>query len=105
DIIPGNSELCVLRLPNNFVSTFIDRQDSVFAYKPNEYLTKRKTVAIKETTSSRNRSSKGTLYHKIKQGDTLGGIAAKYHVSISQLRNLNGIKGNNIRAGKSLRIR
>ena len=68
-------------------------------------LTKRKTVAIKETTSSRNRSSKGTLYHKIKQGDTLGGIAAKYHVSISQLRNLNGIKGNNIRAGKSLRIR
>lgn len=92
DIIPGNSELCALRLPNNFVSTFIDRQDSVFAYKPNEYLTKRKTVAIKETTSSRNRSSKGTLYHKIKQGDTLGGIAAKYHVSISQLRNLNGIK-------------
>ena len=40
----------------------------VFAYKPNEYLTKRKTVAIKETTSSRNRSSKGTLYHKIKIG-------------------------------------
>ena len=38
-------------------------------------------------------------------GDTLGGIAAKYHVSISQLRNLNGIKGNNIRAGRSLRIR
>jgi membrane-bound lytic murein transglycosylase D len=105
DIIPGNSESCALRLPNNFVSTFIDRQDSVFAYKPNEYLTKRKTVAIKETTSSRNRSSKGTLYHKIKQGDTLGGIAAKYHVSISQLRNLNGIKGNNIRAGRSLRIR
>ena len=34
DIIPGNSELCALRLPNNFVSTFIDRQDSVFAYKP-----------------------------------------------------------------------
>ena len=42
DIIPGNSELCALRLPNNFVSTFIDRQDSVFAYKPNEYLTKKK---------------------------------------------------------------
>lgn len=71
DIIPGNSELCVLRLPNNIVSTFIDRQDSVFAYKPNEYLTKRKTVAIKETANTGSRSSKGTLYHKIKQGDTL----------------------------------
>lgn len=107
DIIPGNSELCVLRLPNNFTSTFIDRQDSIFAHKPNEYLTKRRTVAIKET-NSRQRSSvsqEGAVYHKIKQGDTLGGIAAKYHVSVSQLRRLNGLSGNNIRAGKSLRVK
>ena len=40
DIVPGNSELCVLRLPNNTVSSFIDRQDSIFAYKANEYLKK-----------------------------------------------------------------
>ena len=104
DIIPGNSELCVLRLPNNTVSSFIDRQDSIFAYKANEYLKKRKAVAIKENTGIRT-SSKGAVYHKIKSGDTLGGIAAKYHVSVNQLRRLNNIKGNNIRAGKSLRIR
>ena len=104
DIIPGNSELCVLRLPNNTVSSFIDRQDSIFAYKANEYLKKRKAVAIKDNTGIRT-SSKGAVYHKIKSGDTLGGIAAKYHVSVNQLRRLNNIKGNNIRAGKSLRIR
>lgn len=107
DIVPGNSELSVLRLPNNLTSTFIDRQDSIFAHKPNEYLTKRRTVAIKESGSGRsqNISQEGAVYHKIKQGDTLGGIAAKYHVTVNQLRSLNGLSGNNIRAGKTLRVK
>lgn len=103
DIVPGNSEPSALRLPNNMVSTFIDRQDSIFAYKADEYQKKRKTVAIKDATG--RGSSKGAVYHKIKRGDTLGGIAGKYGVSVSQLRRLNGIKGNNIRAGRSIRIR
>ena len=41
DIIPGNSELCVLVCPIIQSVVFIDRQDSVFAYKPNEYLKKK----------------------------------------------------------------
>ena len=105
DIVPVNSELCALRLPHNSVSIFIERQDSIFAYKPDTYLKKRKTVAIKEATSVGTTSTKGAVYYKIKQGDTLGGIAAKYRVSVNQLRRLYGIKGNNIRAGKSLRIK
>lgn len=107
DVIPGNSEMAALRLPNNMVSAFIDRQDSIYAYKAGEYLKKRKAVAIKEARNSKGGSASagGAVYHKIRRGDTLGGIAARYHVSINQLRRLNGIKGNNIRAGKSLRIR
>lgn len=31
-------------------------------------------------------------YHKIKQGDTLGSISRKYHISIDRLCQLNGIK-------------
>lgn len=57
DIVPGNSEPSALRLPNNMVSTFIDRQDSIFAYKADEYQKKRKTVAIKDATG--RGSSKG----------------------------------------------
>lgn len=101
DIIPGNSKSYALRLPNNKVSLFIEQQDSISAYKANQYLGRRKTVSVKETSSN---SSKAT-YHRIRPGDTLGGIALKYGVSVSQLRRLNGIRGNNIRAGKSLRVR
>lgn len=107
DIVPGTSELSVLRLPNNQVSTFIERQDSIFAYKTEEYLTKRKTVEIKDTTPVRGsrKSSGNTAYHKIRKGDTLGSIAQKYHVSVSALKRWNGIKGTNITAGKSIRVR
>ena len=104
DIVPGNSKVYALRLPNNMATTFIEKQDSIYAYEANKYLNKRKTVKVNEGTGS-SKNAKGAQYHKISTGDTLGGIALKYGVSVKQLRNLNGFKGNNIRAGKTLRVR
>ncbi len=49
-------------------------------------------------------SVNGVTYYKIKNGDTLGGIAKKFHVSVKQLKAWNGLKTDNIRAGKTLRI-
>ena len=43
-------------------------------------------------------------YHKIKKGETLGEIAELYKVSASNIRDWNGIVGDNIVAGKSLKI-
>ena len=45
-----------------------------------------------------------TITHKIKSGDVLGAIADKYNVSLSALKKANGLKSNNIRAGKTLKI-
>lgn len=104
DIIPGNSKVYTLRLPNNMATTFIEREDSIYAFDAKKYLSKRRTVAVSDASTS-SKSTKGTTYHKIRRGDTLGGIARRYGVSVSQLRKLNGIRGNNIRAGKTLRIR
>lgn len=103
DVVPGNSKPYVLRLPNNTVNQFIDLQDSIYAYKADQFQ-KRKTVAVKESTA-KSSNSKNAKYHKIRRGDTLGGIALTYGVSVKQLRRLNNIRGNNITAGKSLRIR
>ena len=101
DLIPGNSKVYALRLPNNMATTFIEREDSIYAFDAKKYITKRRTVAVNDGS----KNTKGAKYHKIKQGDTLGGIAARYGVSVRQIRNLNGIKGNNIRAGKTIRVR
>lgn len=42
--------------------------------------------------------------YKIKNGDNLGHIAKKFHTSIELIRQVNNIKGNQIRAGKHLLI-
>lgn len=102
DIIPGNEEPYALRLPNNMISCFIEHEDSIYNYKPEVYQTRRSTVEVKTPAGT---STGKAVYYRIKNGDTLGGIAAKYGVSVNQLRRLNGIKGSNIRAGKSIRIR
>ena len=42
-------------------------------------------------------------YYKVRRGDCLGKIARKYGISITRLKQLNGIKGNMIRPGQVLR--
>jgi membrane-bound lytic murein transglycosylase D len=43
-------------------------------------------------------------YYKVKEGDAIGGIAELYKVSISSIRKWNGLTGNKIEAGKTLKI-
>lgn len=106
DIIPLSTEPYALRLPNSIISKFLENEDSIYNYKPEIYQTRRTTVKAETQNTSSTKSKSGkAVYHRIRQGDTLGGIAAKYGVSVSQLRRLNGLRGNNIRAGKSLRVR
>lgn len=104
EIIPGNSSDCVLRLPQAALTAFIDAKDSVYTHRADELFTKRKQVAVKETTTSRT-STAGAKYYKIRRGDTLSEIAEKFGTSVSRLRSLNGIRGNRITAGKSIRVR
>jgi membrane-bound lytic murein transglycosylase D len=57
---------------------------------------------VKNTTVTKN-TTKSTV-HKVKKGETIGGIAIKYNVSISSLQQLNNISGNKIIAGQELKI-
>ena len=59
------------------------------------------TVSTKTTKSTKNA---GIIYHRIRRGENLGLIAAKYGVSVNQLRDWNNISGNKIMSGKNLRI-
>ena len=45
------------------------------------------------------------IQHKVKNGETLGGIAKKFHVTVDQLKKMNGMKGNTIYVGQVLSIR
>lgn len=43
-------------------------------------------------------------YHKVTSGDTLFSLASRYNTSVSELKRVNGLTGDSIRAGQSLRI-
>jgi len=67
--------------------------------------TAKKTVASKVKAKITPKAKpKKTRTHNIKWGDTLGGIAAKYHTSVSAIKKLNGLKSDMIYAGRKLKI-
>lgn len=104
-IIPGDSKPQTLRLPMNAISTFIDDQDTIYNHRQAELFKNRRTVSVASSNTSKAVAGNGKpIYYKIKNGDTLGGIAQRYGVSVSKLRSWNGLRGNNIRAGKTLKI-
>ncbi len=103
NIIPGLSKPRTLRLPTEAISAFLDLQDTIYAHRASEFFKNRRTVAVAGQGSSG--STEGNLtWYRIRQGDTLGGIARKFGVSVRQLRRWNGLRGNNIRAGRRLKI-
>jgi membrane-bound lytic murein transglycosylase D len=118
DIVPGTSQLSPIRLMQNDVVRFIDMQDSIYNYNAGELLSKRDEVEVDDRPTftakrtkgrnARNRSPKPAARSKsitVKRGDTLGNIAKRNGISVQKLKQLNGIKGNNIQAGKKLRVK
>jgi membrane-bound lytic murein transglycosylase D len=49
-------------------------------------------------------SQGSVVYHTVKRGDTLGGIAKKYRVSVKNLQKWNKLKSTTIRIGQKIKI-
>lgn len=43
-------------------------------------------------------------YHKVSSGDTLFSLASRYQTSVADLKRINGLSGDSIRVGQSLRL-
>lgn len=99
DIIPGNPKSYVLRLPYEYTSTFIEKQDSVYTYKAKELLNPATLKEIESTGASGNR-----IAYKVKSGDYLGKIASRYRVSVAQIKKWNHLRNDNLRIGQILYI-
>ena len=135
DIVIGYTKPSTLRLPVDKINSFIDQEDSVYAYNADVLLTKRSEVEIAQevpsyssgrtsASSSRKSYSRSKSKHRsrnssrssrrrrsssktvtVRGGDTLSEIAARNNTTVKKLKRLNGLKGNNIRKGKKIRVR
>jgi penicillin-insensitive murein endopeptidase len=45
-----------------------------------------------------------TVRHRVRNGETLGGIARRYGTSVTAIRRANGLKSTRVRAGRSYTI-
>ena len=119
DVVNGGNKPSVIRMPATMTNTFIANEDSIYNYKTETLFTRRSLVEVDNSSSvggSRKSSASKKNYSRkrkrtrvkrvtIRKGDTLSEIAERNHTTVRKLRQLNGIKGNNIRAGKKIRVR
>ena len=119
DIVNGSSKPSIIRMPTTATNTFIANEDSIYKFNSDAFFTRRSLVEVDNSTSSssvrksstKRRSSSSRRRRSrvkrvtIRQGDTLSEIAERNHTTVKKLRQLNGIRGNNIRAGKKIRVR
>lgn len=61
-------------------------------------------LAISSQTNITQSTERKVITHKIKKGEAISVIADKYNISIAEIKKANGLKSNNIRAGKTLKI-
>lgn len=132
DIIPGANETYVLRLTNESITKFVEKEDVVYKHNVDKYfppadiekmLNDAKLFASKRSSKSssdskddkkgnKGKNSKNSkngkngklIKYKIKPGDTLGGIAIKHDVTVKQIMKWNNMKDTRIRDGKFLNI-
>lgn len=97
-----------LETNNNDFAIQLNVKDSQYDFTKVKVITPQNTNLFAVSVASKNivieRQVPKTITHKIKSGEVLGSIANKYNVSVTALKNANGLKNNNIRAGKVLKI-
>ncbi|HBI81112.1 MAG TPA: lytic transglycosylase [Bacteroidales bacterium] len=107
DIIPAKGKSYVLRLPNEMVGAFLDREKEIYAYKDSIFFNQKILANPSSYTASYQYNvPPGSIrfVYKVKQGDVLGIIAERYNVTVRQLKEWNNLRGNLIRVGQRLVI-
>jgi membrane-bound lytic murein transglycosylase D len=86
-----------LVLPSKQMGMFLDNEDSLYTYASADF----KIAPAAETPQivSEERS-----VHRVKSGESLGGISKKYGVSVSQIKRWNNLKSSTIHPGQRLTV-
>ncbi|MDA6070901.1 LysM peptidoglycan-binding domain-containing protein [Flavobacterium sp. AC] len=100
-----------LRLPKDKIATFVSNEDKIYDYVA--YQSQNKTLpaqlALKVAPKAHARPERtidtDLKWYKVRKGDNLGTIAAKYNVNIIDLKKWNNLKTNAVALGRSLKIK
>ena len=98
DIIPHvEGKEYTLRLPITEMGKFVANEEAIYAHVKEQFKSKESPLPQLVKTDDRIR-------YKVRSGDYLGKIAARYGVGVSQIKRWNGLRSNNLRIGQRLTI-
>ena len=93
-----------LRLPKEQIAVFTSNEDKIYAYAQHESDLREKPYNSQQAYANTKSTSK-TRYHKVRRGESLGKIAERYDVSVTDIKSWNRLRSNHIAVGKSLKIK
>nr|WP_144668837.1 LysM peptidoglycan-binding domain-containing protein [Dokdonia sp. Hel_I_53] len=98
DIIPVvKNKKYYVRLPIENVGKFVQNEQAIYAFAKAELDKREKPLPKVQTASSQIR-------YRVRSGDYLGKIAAKYGVRVSQIKKWNNLRSNSLKIGQRLTI-
>jgi len=106
NVIPYSEKGSPLYLPGEFSVSFVEHEDSIYKHKDSVYFDPAYLERQPARFSYNHRMAppqgcaKGV--HIVRSGESLGLIAEKYGIGLSQLKAWNNISGNMIRVGQKL---
>jgi membrane-bound lytic murein transglycosylase D len=100
-IVPDVEQPITVYLPKDAVPVFIGNEDMLrySYYAANPGAKPPAPAAAAQPTESETR------HHTVRKGETLGGIAGRYKMSVDQLKRLNNIRSNTIQIGQKLVVK
>ncbi len=88
-----------LRLPRDVMGKFVANEEAIYAHVEKELKSKESPLPALVKAAQNNR-----IRYRVRSGDFLGKIAKRYGVRVSQIKNWNGLRSNNLRVGQRLTI-
>jgi membrane-bound lytic murein transglycosylase D len=107
DILPAGPKICILKLPVSYGDKFRLHKDSIFQFKDSVIIASRQSTITFPMASytpyePKATSGRGQVYHSVRSGETLGVIAAKYHVTVTEIKSWNHMKSTSLKVGQQL---
>jgi len=98
-VIPATPETPFnLRLRKKHIGDFINNEAALYAYKTKAGIEKDSLMILAL------KNNRETIEYRVKNGETLAGIAKKFHMSIAELKSLNSLKKNYVRPKQHLLV-
>lgn len=95
-VIPATNETkYILRLPKEYISAYLNNEDSLYNFTSEKGLEREKLLAQIQKAKDRN-------IHIVRSGENLGYIAKQYRCYVSQLKQWNNLRSNTIYPGQKL---